>query len=474
LADDDHEHLRAFLSVQKPFEATIGSTISFPPSEHSDGAAVIVAPIDAPELHRIHAEIAQYATFKPDNFDYTPHATVAYVKSDKADLYVGCSMGQRFMVDSISIRTRDGHAETIPLAGKPQGTEQRMELVDFGPQGEPLFRYSPDQARDPDGKFATGSTVAEKERKDFTGTMTIAGQEIHLPQGREEKIAVVRAIAEREMAKLPEATQTVLKTPGDKVANTAILFTAGTHTDEKGNIQRDYKIDRENEVHLPLYEKGLAGHEPQDHPEVVFIAGGPAAGKSTEAAKASERMKDHVDVNIDKLRPNTPEFAACLPDNLGKLNEEMGDVRDRLISMAGEKGYNVLIDGVGSHTAADSVQKLIDQGYRATYVYVHRDVADAQKNAAARPYMTSKVADLRILQPSMVEGSHDKARREGFDDIAKRCAEIKIVDKSRPSFGKEGKVVFWKVDGVVKTYNAAGVRRVENGGTTKINIHKFR
>jgi 2'-5' RNA ligase len=153
LADDDHEELRSYISVQKPFEASLGSTIKFDPSEHSNGAAVIVAPIEAPELNRINAEIAQHATFRPSDFEYRPHATVAYVKPDNADTYVGCSMGQRFMVDSISIRSRDGKAEIVPLKGKPHG-----ELGDV--------RYSPDQSRDKDGKFTMGNVATFKNEAD--------------------------------------------------------------------------------------------------------------------------------------------------------------------------------------------------------------------------------------------------------------------------------------------------------------------
>jgi GNAT superfamily N-acetyltransferase len=41
--------LRKFIESQAPFEASLGATKAFPPSEHSDGAAPIVADVESPE-----------------------------------------------------------------------------------------------------------------------------------------------------------------------------------------------------------------------------------------------------------------------------------------------------------------------------------------------------------------------------------------------------------------------------------------
>jgi hypothetical protein len=43
-----------------------------------------------------------------------------------------------------------------PISGQVFPEACAFELSDIGPQGEPLFRYSEDQPRDPDGKFASG------------------------------------------------------------------------------------------------------------------------------------------------------------------------------------------------------------------------------------------------------------------------------------------------------------------------------
>ncbi len=102
---DDVEGIKKYLASLAPFDATLGKTEKFPPTEHSDGAAVIHAPVISPELERINREIEKHGEFAPSNFpDYRPHATVAYVKPEKADKYVGMKV-----TDEEVPRERDRH-----------------------------------------------------------------------------------------------------------------------------------------------------------------------------------------------------------------------------------------------------------------------------------------------------------------------------------------------------------------------------
>lgn len=117
---EDTAKLEAFIRSLAPFEAKLGKTSAFPPSESSDGGAVIKADIESPELHRINAEIEKHGDFAPSSFpDYVPHATVAYVKPDAVQKYVGMTEteGKTFPVKSIAITDRNGGAKEIPLEG---------------------------------------------------------------------------------------------------------------------------------------------------------------------------------------------------------------------------------------------------------------------------------------------------------------------------------------------------------------------
>ncbi len=354
--------------------------------------------------------------------------------------------------------------QSFPEACALHGADSPVSL---GPQGEPIFRferslrYSEDQPRDPDGKFASGggTSTSQKDiaaRPDFSGSMKVPGGTLTLSQNRTTKVAEVQAFAKSEMSKLPAGTQAALN--------------SGMKTSDMYKTGDKYNADRVSSFHNPVVDKALAGKTPQGSPKVVFVGGGPAAGKTTASDDAARNMSDHVAINVDDIRTAAPEFTALLPDRLMPINEETGDIRDRLISEAGDARYNMIIDGVGSKSAAENVANLVGKGYTASYVYVHREVGDARQRADDRPYMTSKIADMRILPQGMVEGFHDKARG-AFSSMAKVSSEVKVIDKSRPEFGKEGKVVFWKDGSNIKVYDAEGVKRVENGGKTKIRIY---
>jgi 2'-5' RNA ligase len=121
-ADDDKlEKIKQYLSSVPPFEAKLGKTEKFEPSESSEGAAVIQSPVEAPELKQIHDELAKHGDFTEPTFkDYKPHATVAYVKAEKADRYVGMSptAGKPFPVNSIAVTNRQGKQEEVKLGGE--------------------------------------------------------------------------------------------------------------------------------------------------------------------------------------------------------------------------------------------------------------------------------------------------------------------------------------------------------------------
>lgn len=130
---DDTAGIKKYLEAQAPFEAKLGKTEKFPPSEHSDGAAPIIAPIEAPDLHRMNAELEKHGDFTEPSFkEYKPHATIAYVKPEAADRYTGmdATNGKKFTVNQVAISKRDGTQEIGELKGNaaaplaPQSAEK--------------------------------------------------------------------------------------------------------------------------------------------------------------------------------------------------------------------------------------------------------------------------------------------------------------------------------------------------------------
>ena len=136
---EETEGIKKYLSYLAPFEASLGKTDKFPPSEHSDGASVIIAPIEAPELHQINSEIEKHGDFAEPSFpEYKPHATVAYVKPEVADRYVGMGVthGKKFTVNEIAITDRNGKQEVVKLGGKGQLQSTHVPSGQAGPPVE--------------------------------------------------------------------------------------------------------------------------------------------------------------------------------------------------------------------------------------------------------------------------------------------------------------------------------------------------
>jgi len=125
---DNTAGIRKYLEEQSPFQVTLRSSKKFEPSESSDNAAVIYAPAESADLSRLNVELESHGDFiPPTQGKYKPHATIAYVKPEAADKYVGMSEteGKSFTVDRIVISKADGTKEAIKLASaKPPVTPE--------------------------------------------------------------------------------------------------------------------------------------------------------------------------------------------------------------------------------------------------------------------------------------------------------------------------------------------------------------
>lgn len=150
--------VRTLLAGEKPITLRFGKTSLFPPSEGSDGAEVVKIDVHSPDLHRLNATIAK-ALEHTDSFpDYTPHATVAYVKAGTGQKYVGLDAldGKRVNVDAITFSSKTGETVQITLGKKEKasGKEERAaEAADkevLSTEREALIARIVAAAREPD------------------------------------------------------------------------------------------------------------------------------------------------------------------------------------------------------------------------------------------------------------------------------------------------------------------------------------
>ncbi len=170
--ESDPEKTREFLRQQAPFTITLGATAIFPPSPSSEGAAVVMAPVESPELERLHAEIKKHATFAPSNFpDYRPHGTVAYVKPAAAKKYAGLTgtTGKQYRVDAICLTFRDGTEDAVKLAGTARE----------GGRGESPERESGAGQKDTPAPGSVPAKSASVPQKPATGSpRTVMGEKL--------------------------------------------------------------------------------------------------------------------------------------------------------------------------------------------------------------------------------------------------------------------------------------------------------
>jgi hypothetical protein len=260
--------VRQYLSSLEPFEATLGKTDKFPPSEHSDGAAVIHAPVNAPELHAINKEIEKHGDFAEPSFgEYKPHATVAYVKPEVADRYVGMSAtaGKKFTVNSIAITDSQGKQTEVPLEGKG-GRE-----VAFEPETTP--------------ENAPGSTIAAETAAQPTSKKKSAPQDVVAKEPastKEVAPAVVEGgradILQSEIAALRDQYTTISGKVGPAI---------GTYGPEKREL-----VDHANEVNRKIRER---------EDELAKLRGQPTRAEKRDL-QTKEAEKSFADRSKDALR----------------------------------------------------------------------------------------------------------------------------------------------------------------------------
>ena len=115
---DDIAAIEALLRTQRPFAATLGATSSFPPSATRE-VVVMIATIECPELHALHQQLGPVVDFAELTHPYEPHVTVAYVRPEGAEKYVGkqITAGHSFVITEVVIRTQSREETIVALNG---------------------------------------------------------------------------------------------------------------------------------------------------------------------------------------------------------------------------------------------------------------------------------------------------------------------------------------------------------------------
>ena len=299
--------LRRYLRSLEPFEVAFGCTSTFPPSPQSGDAAVVKVDVSSPTLEEINAAIAQHCAFKPANFEYQPHATVAFVNPDIAFKYIADDRleGKTLEVSAITIAMPGAPDEIVPLLG---------EWAPWHEPTEKLAKYSDDQPRDERGRFAGGGGGGASHPKSLAAALKI---ETNKPNVR---AAVKGAIERMEQHGMPSELAhacgqvTVIQDKPQEVAQMERKIGM-----EVGGVYKDSRIWL-GKISADEYAPGIALHEYGHHIEekIRTAAVQKAMGWDREAFKASalaaqkecRSFKDTDDPSFEYAASNIHEWHA--------------------------------------------------------------------------------------------------------------------------------------------------------------------
>jgi 2'-5' RNA ligase len=122
---EDVSAVEAVLRTYGPISCALGPTSCFPPSADSAGVAVIFAKINCPALHALHQRLGEIVDFIEPTYTYEPHITLAYVRPEAAEKYVGnqITAGHTFLITEVVVRTISKNETIVRLNGQAEATD---------------------------------------------------------------------------------------------------------------------------------------------------------------------------------------------------------------------------------------------------------------------------------------------------------------------------------------------------------------
>lgn len=136
LHTNDHEDVVPMLKGEKPVEITLGKTGVFKGSEKKIPGTdkpvpydVVTVEVESKDLAHLNKKLTESAE-NTTTFPYSPHITLAYVKSGEGRNYAGRTdfEGQKYTFDGVTFSPADKSGKkVIPLEGASEGTDKPVE-----------------------------------------------------------------------------------------------------------------------------------------------------------------------------------------------------------------------------------------------------------------------------------------------------------------------------------------------------------
>ena len=171
-----------YLSSLDPFEVSFGPVRAFPPGGNHPDSSVLYVEVISDDLPAINAELANRGEFKAADYDYTPHATLAFVDPVFAPLYVNDDTleGHTLEVNQITICPVDealAGPAVVRLGDDEESKTQKARGGTLAQSGIPdgLAKYSEDQPREPAGSPEGGEFTSAQGGSKNSGKKWKAG-----------------------------------------------------------------------------------------------------------------------------------------------------------------------------------------------------------------------------------------------------------------------------------------------------------
>lgn len=240
-----------------------------------------------------------------------------------------------------------------------------------------------------------------------------------------------RKLTEHE---LPKAVGSGAWSQSAKVAVPKLLSGAVEDTEHAHRLPNGgpYTPER-TELHARIVRALLQGAGSHSEPEALFMAGGPASGKSSLLkAGVVKTPTDAVDVNPDIVKTMIPEYHAMIAKGdkaaSAKVHEESSHIAKLVMNLAMQRKHHVIVDGVGDSGPgkfAGKVQQAIDAGHRAKVVYATIDTEEALRRSEARGARTG-----RHVPAGYLRSAHMEVTARFHEDVRHLPVMVQVFDTS--------------------------------------------
>jgi predicted ABC-type ATPase len=193
-------------------------------------------------------------------------------------------------------------------------------------------------------------------------------------------------------------------------------------------------------LHARIVNLMLQGAGAHQQPEALFLAGGPASGKSTLVNSGRARPKpDAVDVNPDIVRTMLPEYQALVAAGdegaSAKVHEEASHISKMVMNLALMRRHHVTVDGTGNGgpgAFSRKIEAARGAGLSVRVVYSTIDTEEAVSRAKARAARSG-----RVVPEGYLRSAHAAVSERYLNDVSKLGVPIEVYDNN----GKKPKLI---------------------------------